>query len=64
MAFENKIKSLENSIVELTKSLDIQTQKVKLSEDLKLNMRNANNYLSAKIVAMNLEMFGELFSKK
>ena len=62
--FQNRINLLESIIFELNAKLEHNNQKVKLSEDLKLNMRNANNHLSAKIVAMNLEMFGELFVKK
>ena len=62
--FESKIQSLEKIIVELSQNLEMQSQKLKLSDDLKFNMRQSNNDLSAKIVDMNLEMFQEMFPKK
>ena len=62
--FESKIQSLEKIIVELSQNLEMQSQKVKLSEDLKFNIRQSNNELSNKIVDMNLEMFQEMFPKK
>lgn len=62
--FESKIQSLEKIILELSQNLEIQSQKVKLSDDLKFNMRQSNNELSSKIVDMNLEMFQEMFPKK
>ena len=64
LKFEKKIKSLESIIVDLTKNLNIQSQKLQLLDDLKINMRQSNNALSSKIVDMNLEMFQELFPKK
>ena len=62
--FESKIQSLEKIIVELSQNLEMQSQKLKLSDDLKFNMRQSNNELSNKIVDMNLEMFQEMFPKK
>ncbi len=62
--FLDKIYSLEQIIDNLKLNLDLQSQKIKLSEDLKNNMRQSNNILSSKIVDMNLEMFQEMFPKK
>ncbi len=62
--YQIKIKNLEKIIFKLSKNLDFITQKLKLSDDLKFNMRQSNNELSSKIVDMNLEMFQEMFSKK
>jgi gas vesicle protein len=62
--FEKKIQSLEKIIVELSRNLEMQSQKLKLSEDLKTNMRQSNHSLSTKIVDLNNEMFAEIFQKK
>ena len=64
MQYLLKINILEKNIIELHKRLDFKTQKLKLSDDLKFNMRQANNKLSSKIVDLNLEMFQEMFPKK
>ena len=62
--FEIKIQSLEQTIVSLTKNLEIQTQKVKISNDLKMNIRQNNQQLSEQIVDLNLGLMEELFEKK
>lgn len=62
--YQIKINNLEKIIIELSKNLDFKTQKLKLSDDLKFNMRQSNNELSSKIVDLNLEMFQEMFPKK
>ena len=62
--YQLKINKLEKIIIELSKNLEFKTQKVKLSDDFKLNMRQSNNELSSKIFDMNLEMFQEMFPKK
>lgn len=64
LAFENKIKSLENIIIELTKNLDIQTQKIKLSDDLKLNLNQSNKKIGTAIADLNYQMFNELYKRK
>ncbi len=63
LAYQIKIISLEKTIGELNKSLELQTQKVKLSDDLRNSLKGSNKTLSTKIVDMNMEMFGEMFSK-
>ncbi|MBC7642671.1 MAG: hypothetical protein H7174_10115 [Flavobacterium sp.] len=62
--FEIKIEKLENIIRYLTKNLEVQSQKIKLSDDLKLTIQTSNQTLSKKIVDMNMEMFAEMFPKK
>jgi predicted Holliday junction resolvase-like endonuclease len=62
--FQNKVQLLESLIKELSQNLKYQNQKVKLSEDLKTNMRQSNHLLSNKIVDLNNEMFEEMFQKK
>ncbi len=62
--YQLKINKLEKIIIELSKNLEFKNQKLKLSDDLKFNMRQSNNELSSKIFDMNLEMFQEMFPKK
>lgn len=62
--FEIKIQKLEQTIISLKKNLDIQTQKVKISEDLKINLRQNNQQLGEQIVDLNLGLMKELFEKK
>ena len=62
--FEIKIQSLEKTIIYLTKNIETQAQKIKISDDLKNNMRKSNQILSNQIVDMNMAMFAEMFPKK
>ncbi len=62
--FKSKIDLLESIIFELNANLEYTSQKVKLSEDLKMSLQVSNKTLSTKIVDMNMEMFGEMFDKK
>ena len=62
--FENKIELLEDLIIKLNANLLILNNKVKISEDLKSNMRIRNQTISSKIVDINTEMFQEIFEKK
>lgn len=64
LGFRKRIDLLEKIIVELKSNLEIQNQKVQLSNELKIKMKDSNDILSAKIVAMNMEMFDGLFPKK
>ncbi len=62
--FKLKIKELEKTIVDLTYKLENQSQKIKLMEDLKLNIKQSNQILGEQILDLNHETFSILFSKK
>jgi hypothetical protein len=61
--FNQKIKALEFLIVELNTNLVAQNQKVKLSDDLKIKIRESNIKLSRSILEMNLDLFEMSFKK-
>jgi exonuclease VII small subunit len=62
--FQNKIELLESIIEELNANFENQNQKIKLSDDLKLKLKQANDTLSKGIMNMNVDLFETLYSKK
>ncbi len=62
--FKNKIDLLEKLIFELNHNLEHQNQKIKLSEDIKLRLRESNLILSQNILDLNLNLFEEMYPKK
>lgn len=62
--FKNKIDLLEKLIFELNHNLEHQNQKIKLSEDIKLRLRESNLILSQNILDLNLNLFEDMYPKK
>jgi TATA-box binding protein (TBP) (component of TFIID and TFIIIB) len=63
-AFKEKIKFLENIIFDLNQNLTNQTQKIKLLDDLKLNLNQSNIIIGNQIADLNYQMFDELYKRK
>ena len=62
--FQRRIMLLEDIILEMKSNLEMQNQKVKLSEDLKVKLKASNEALKNSIFNLNCEIFEELYSKK
>ena len=62
--FQKRIMLLEDIILEMKSNLEDQNQKIKLSEDLKVKLKESNKTLNNSIVNLNCEIFEELYSKK
>lgn len=63
-AFKEKICLLKNIFIDLTYELDNQSKKVKLSDELKSNLRQSSDILNNKILDLNQDLFAVLFSTK
>jgi hypothetical protein len=55
---------LEDIILEIKLNLENQNQKIKLSEDLRLKLKESNETLNSSILNLNYEIFEDLYSKK
>jgi hypothetical protein len=55
---------LEDIILEMKSNLEDQNQKIKLSEDLRVKLKESNKTLNNSIFNLNCEIFEELYSKK
>jgi hypothetical protein len=55
---------LEEIILEMKSNFEVQNQKVKLSEDLRVKLKVSNTTLMNSIFNLNCEIFEELYSKK
>ncbi len=62
--FKSKIDLLEKLIFELNHNLEHQNQKIKLSEDIKIRLRESNLILSQNILDLNLNLFEDMYPKK
>ena len=62
--FQNKIELLERIIEELNDNLENNNQKIRLSNELKIKLRENNLKLSTYISDLNFELFETLYSKK
>jgi predicted Holliday junction resolvase-like endonuclease len=62
--FQKKIGLLEDLILELNQNLENQNQKVKLSDDLKIRIKEINKTLNKSIYNFNFEMIEEFSHKK
>lgn len=62
--FQKRIMLLEEIILEMKSNLEVQNQKIKLSEDLRLKLKASNETLVNSIFNLNYEIFEELYSKK
>ncbi len=64
IAFESKINLLQKLIIELNENLESQNQKVRLSNDLKVSLKESNLKLGVSILDLNYDMFDELYKRK
>ncbi len=55
---------LEDIILEMKSNLEVQNQKVRLSEDLRIKLKASNEILNNSIFNLNCEIFGELYSER
>jgi hypothetical protein len=61
--FQKRILLLEEIILEMKSNLEMQNQKVKLSEDLRLKLNASNETLMNSIFNLNQEIFKELYAR-
>lgn len=61
--FQKRILLLEEIILEMKSNLEMQNQKVKLSEDLRLKLKASNETLMNSIFNLNQEIFKELYAR-
>jgi len=62
--FKSRVLFLEEIILEMKSNLEVQNQKVKLSEDLRVKIKASNATLMNSIFNLNSEIFAELYFKK
>jgi len=62
--FQRRVLLLEEIILEMKSNFEVQNQKVKLSEDLRVKLKVSNTTLMNSIFNLNCEIFEELYSKK
>ena len=62
--FQNKIELLEKIIEELNDNLEKQHQKIILSDELRIKLRESNLKISTSISDLNFDLFEALYSKK
>jgi capsular polysaccharide biosynthesis protein len=62
--FQRRVMLLEEIILEMKSNLEVQNQKVKLSEDLSLKLKLSNEILSNSIFKLNCEIFKELYARE
>lgn len=62
--FTSTLKPLEEFIIELNKEQKKQSLQLKLSEDLKIKMKDVNAALSKNIFELNYQMLEDLYPKK
>jgi hypothetical protein len=62
--FQRRVMLLEEIILEMKSNLEEQNQKIKLSEDLRVKLKESNKTLNNSIFNLNCEIFEELYSKK
>ena len=62
--FQRRVMLLEEIILEMKSNLEDQNQKIKLSEDLRVKLKESNKTLNNSIFNLNCEIFEELYFKK
>lgn len=62
--FQRRVILLEEIILEMKSNLEVQNQKVKLSEDLRLKLNASNENLVNSIFNLNQEIFKELYARE
>lgn len=62
--FQKRVQLLEEIILKMKTNLEIQNQKVTLSEDLKQKIKSTNQNLNKAVFNLNYEIFEELYAKK
>ena len=55
---------LEDIILEMKSNLEVQNQKIKFSEELRVKLKASNETLNNSIYNFNFEMLEDLYSKK
>lgn len=61
---QRRVILLEEIILEMKSNLEVQNQKVKLSEDLRLKLKASNETLMNSIFNLNQEIFKELYARE
>lgn len=60
--FQKRVRLLEQIIKELKSNLENQNQKIKISEDLKMQLKNSKESLNGSIFELNKDLF-EIITK-
>ncbi len=64
LSYQRRIMLLEDIILDMKSNLENQNQRIKLSEDLRVKLKESNETLNNSIFHLNYEMFEESYPKK